>query len=126
MVQKIKSDFGTIGILINNAGISPRHNGLKRCIYEMDPEEWQQVINGNLHGVFYCTRYVAPIMIENRWGRIVNSSSMAEGVYSPIPGIHYCASKAADIGFTRVSAAELARLITFSSMPSPPEESRGR
>jgi 3-oxoacyl-[acyl-carrier protein] reductase len=108
MVQKIKNDFDTIGILINNAGISPKHNGSKHCVYEMDPEEWQRVISVNLHGVFYCTRYVAPIMIENRWGRIVNLSSMAGRVYNSIPGIHYCASKAAVIGFTRVSAAELA------------------
>jgi 3-oxoacyl-[acyl-carrier protein] reductase len=108
MVQNIKGDFGRIDILVNNAGISPKHNGLKRPVYEMDPDEWQKVIDINVNGVFYCTRYVSPLMIENRWGRIVNLSSMVGRAYSPIPGIHYCASKAAVIGFTRVSAAELA------------------
>ncbi len=108
MVSNIKKDFGRIDILINNVGISPKHNGVKKKIYEMDFEEWEKVIQVNLNGAFYCTRYIAPLMIENRWGRIVNMSSMAGRVYSPVPGAHYCASKAGLIGLTRVCAAELA------------------
>ena len=108
MVGQIKKDFGSIDILINNAGISPKHDGHKHHVYEMDPAEWQKVIDINLNGVFYCTRYVVPIMMANKWGRIVNLSSMAARVFSPIPGIHYCATKAAVIGFTRVCAGELA------------------
>lgn len=108
MVDQIKNDFGSIDILINNAGISPKHEGRKHHIYEMDPEEWKKVIEINLNGVFYCTRYVAPIMMANKWGRIVNLSSMAARVFSPVAGIHYCATKAAVLGFTRVSAGELA------------------
>ncbi len=108
MINKIKKDYGSLDILINNAGISPKHQGLKRCVYEIDPDEWQRVVDINLTGVFNCTRYAAPIMMANRWGRIVNLSSLAGRLYSPIPGIHYCATKAAVIGFTRVCAAELA------------------
>ena len=108
MVDQVKKDFGSIDILINNAGISPKHEGRKHHIYEMDPEEWKKVVDINLNGVFYCTRYVAPIMMANKWGRIVNLSSMAARVFSPVAGIHYCATKTAVLGFTRVSAGELA------------------
>lgn len=108
MIDIIKHDYGSLDILINNAGISPKHNGLKKPIYEMDPEEWEKVISININGVFYCTRYAAPIMMENRWGRIVNLASQAGRVYSPIAGGHYCTSKAAVGGFTRVCAGELA------------------
>jgi 3-oxoacyl-[acyl-carrier protein] reductase len=108
MIDKIKNDFGSLDILVNNAGISPKHEGLKKCVYDMDPDEWQRVVDVNLNGIFYCTRYAAPIMMANGWGRIVNLSSLAGRSYSPIPGIHYSATKAAVIGFTRVCAAELA------------------
>jgi len=109
MIDEIAVDFGGIDILINNAGISPKHGGLKKPIYEMEPDEWERVIQVNLTGAFYCTRYVAPIMIKGGWGRIVNISSMAARVYSPIPGAHYCASKAGIRGLTWVCAGELAK-----------------
>ena len=108
MVADIRKDFGRIDILINNVGISPKHKGVKKPIYEMDPEEWEKVIRVNLNGAFYCTRYIAPLMIEKKWGRIVNVSSLAGRVYSPVPGAHYSASKAGMLGLTRVCAAELA------------------
>ena len=109
MVGDIKKEFGRIDILINNVGISPKHNGLKKPIYEMDPEEWERVIQVNLNGAFYCTRYIAPLMMEKRWGRIVNVNSLAGKIYSsPLPGAHYFASKAGMLGLTRVCAAELA------------------
>ena len=108
MVSAIKNEFGRIDILINNVGISPKHKGVKKPIYEMDPEEWEKVIRVNLNGAFYCTRYIAPLMIEKKWGRIVNVSSLAGRVYSPVPGAHYSASKAGMLGLTRVCAAELA------------------
>lgn len=108
MIGKIHDDFGSLDILVNNAGISPKHNGLKKCVYEMEPDEWKKVIEVNLNGVFYCTRYAVPIMMANRWGRIVNLASQAGRVYSPVTGIHYASSKAAIGGFTRVCAGELA------------------
>jgi len=108
MVEQIVQDFGGIDILINNAGISPKHDGRKHHLYEMDPAEWQKVVDINLNGAFYCTRYVAPIMMANKWGRIVNLGSMAARVFSPVAGIHYCATKAGVLGLTRVSAGELA------------------
>lgn len=108
MMENIQRDFGRLDILINNAGISPKHQGVKKPIYEMDPQEWETVINVNLNSAFYCTHFAAPLMIAKRFGRIVNVSSMAARVYSPIPGAHYCSSKAGILGLTRVSAGELA------------------
>jgi 3-oxoacyl-[acyl-carrier protein] reductase len=109
MVSNIKEKFGRIDILINNVGISPKHKGVKKPVYEMDPEEWEKVIQVNLNGAFYCTRYIAPLMMEKRWGRIVNVNSLAGKIYSgPVPGAHYSASKAGMLGLTRASAAELA------------------
>lgn len=108
MIKKIRNDFGSLDILINNAGISPKKpDGKKRCLYEMDPAEWELVVKINLNGVFNCTRYAAPIMMENRWGRIVNLSSASGRYYSPVAGCHYAATKAAVASFTRVTAGEL-------------------
>jgi len=108
MVSDIEKDFGKIDILINNAGISPKHNGVKKCVFEMDPEEWDKVMQVNLNSAFYTIRYAAPIMMKIGGGRIVNIASMAARLYSPIPGAHYCASKTGIIGLTRVCAGELA------------------
>lgn len=108
MIETSVYEYDKIDILVNNAGISPKHNGLRMPIYEMDPEEWDQVVQVNLNGAFYCTRYVAPVMIKNEWGRIVNITSQAGRTYSAVAGGHYCSAKAGMIGLTRVSAGELA------------------
>ena len=69
--QKVVEQYGKYEILINNAGIT-RDSTLKK----MTPELWQQVIDVNLTGVFYCAKCAADIMTEQGWGRIVNASSV--------------------------------------------------
>jgi len=96
--------FGSIDILVNNAGIV----GEEYPVHKMSDEQWHRMMDVNLHGVFYCSRAVVPIMLSKQWGRIVNISSVAgkEGV----PNIaDYVASKAGVIGFTKCLAKEVAR-----------------
>ncbi len=95
--------FGTIDILINNAGIT-RDSSLMK----MTAEQWQQVINVNLTGVFNCTKSVAPYMIEKKYGRIVNAASIV-GLYGNFGQSNYVATKAGVIGMTKTWARELGR-----------------
>ena len=105
MVQEIVSAFGTIHILVNNAGILRPAKPL-----EMIPaEEWQMVMRVNVDGVFYCTKAVLPYMKAQGYGKIVNVSSSAGRSTSTFGGIHYTTSKAAVLGLTRHTAREVAR-----------------
>ncbi|OUR02555.1 3-oxoacyl-[acyl-carrier-protein] reductase [Pluralibacter gergoviae] len=101
--------IGPIDILINNAGISPKHNGQPAHFYQMSPQEWQQVVDVNLHGTFNLSRLVSPDMVSRRFGRIINLSSVAGGAYLPIVAAHYSTTKAAITGFTRHLAGELGK-----------------
>lgn len=101
--QQTYSDFGKIDILINNAGITK-----DATLAKMTPEQWQQVMNVNLNGVFYCTKAVSPYMVEQKYGRIVNASSVV-GVYGNFGQGNYVATKAGVIGMTKVWAKELGR-----------------
>ena len=96
-----KSD--RIDILINNAGIT-RDASLKK----MSPEQWQQVIDVNLTGVFYCTKVVAAQMSAQKYGRICNASSVV-GLYGNFGQTNYVATKAGLIGMTKTWARELGR-----------------
>ena len=93
--------------VINNAGISPKHDGAAHRIWEMDPAEWNRVVAVNLTGAFNTVRALAPAMRAAGRGWIVNLSSVAGKTYSPIVACHYAASKAGLIGFTKHLAAEL-------------------
>lgn len=101
--KKVNDDFGRIDILINNAGIT-RDSTLKK----MTVEQWQQVIDVNLTGVFYCTKIISEYMLANGWGRIVNASSVV-GIYGNFGQTNYVATKAAIIGMTKTWARELGR-----------------
>lgn len=103
MVNRTMEVFGRIDILVNNAGITS-----DALLAKMTDEQWDRVINVNLKGVFNCTRAVAPIMIEQGSGKIVNTSSVV-GVYGNIGQTNYIASKAAIIGMTKGWAKELGR-----------------
>ena len=92
-----------IDILINNAGITRDASFLK-----MTSEQWQQVIDVNLTGVFNCTKAVAPFMIEKLYGKIVNTSSVV-GLYGNFGQTNYVATKSGIIGMTKVWARELGR-----------------
>jgi len=95
--------FGKIDILINNAGIT-RDSTLKK----MTPEQWQQVIDVNLTGVFYCTKIVSEYMVEKNYGRIVNASSVV-ALYGNFGQTNYVATKAGLIGMTKTWARELGK-----------------
>mgnify|MGYP001128587740 CR=1 FL=1 len=104
---QVEEHFGNIDILINNAGISPKKNGVKVDAAEMDEDEWRRVIDVNLTGCFNTVRIVAASMKARKVGSIVNMSSVAGRAFCPLVGIHYSTSKAALIGFTRHLAGEL-------------------
>ena len=74
----------------------------------MTPEQWEQVIDVNLKGVFNCTKAVAPYMVERQAGRIINTSS-GVGIYGNFGQTNYVATKAGVIGMTKVWAKELGR-----------------
>lgn len=98
---------GPFDTVINNAGISPKHDGKAHKVWEMDPNEWRQVVAVNLTGSFNTIRVLAPSMKETGQGWIVNMSSVAGKTYSPIVACHYAATKSAMLGFTKHLAAEL-------------------
>jgi 3-oxoacyl-[acyl-carrier protein] reductase len=95
--------FGRIDILINNAGIT-RDASIKK----MSIEDWDQVIQVNLTGVFFCTKAVYPYMAEAGWGRVVTASSVI-GLYGNFGQTNYAATKAGVIGMTKTWARELGR-----------------
>lgn len=107
--RRAAETLGTVDILVNNAGISPKTgaDGRRAPVWEMAPDEWRRVIDVNLTGAFNCVRAVVPGMRELGRGRIVNVSSVAGKTYCDIVGVHYAASKAALIGFTKHLAGEL-------------------
>lgn len=103
LINETVKKFKKIDILVNNAGIYP-FVPLK----DMTEEQWDQVINTNLKGVFNCTKAAIPHMMKRNYGKIVNIASIA-GVSVGFPNLaHYCASKAGIMGFTRAAALELA------------------
>jgi 3-oxoacyl-[acyl-carrier protein] reductase len=105
--EQVASALGDIDTLVNNAGISPKHDGRPAGVHEMDPLEWQRVVGVNLNSVFNLVRLLAPAMMRNRFGRIVSMSSVAGKAYLDIVGVHYSTTKAALIGMTRHLAGEL-------------------
>ena len=105
--RAIEASLGPIDTLVNNAGISPKHQGRPADIWQMDPQEWLRVMDVNLNSAFYFVRLLAPGMVDRRFGRIVSMSSVAGKAYLDIVAAHYSATKAALIGFTRHVAGEL-------------------
>lgn len=97
------SQYGQIDILVNNAGIT-RDSSMKK----MSPQQWQQVIDVNLTGVWNCTKAVAPYMVDQRYGRILNASSIV-GLYGNFGQANYVAAKSGLIGMTKVWAREYGR-----------------
>ncbi|OMP68569.1 3-oxoacyl-[acyl-carrier-protein] reductase [Domibacillus epiphyticus] len=111
MVKETISQFDRIDILVNNAGIT-RDNLLMR----MKDQEWDEVIDTNLKGVFLCTKAVTRQMMKQRSGRIINISSVV-GRIGNAGQANYTAAKAGVIGLTKASARELApRGITVNAI----------
>ena len=100
-VDKVLEAFGRIDILVNNAGITR-----DVMFHKMTDDQWRQVMSVNLDGVYYCCKFVVPLMREQGYGKIVNlSSSSANGNAGQA---NYSATKAAIIGLTKTLAKELA------------------
>lgn len=102
VVEQVIEDFGSIDVLVNNAGIN-RDNVLA----SMSDEEWHEVLATNLHGPFYLCRAVLPVMMRKRFGRIINISSISCG--GAAGQGNYAASKAGLNGLTQSIAKEYGR-----------------
>jgi NAD(P)-dependent dehydrogenase (short-subunit alcohol dehydrogenase family) len=105
--DKVIEKFGRLDILINNAGIYSPKPAL-----EISEEEWDKVIDVNLKGQFLCAQRAAKEMAKNKWGRIINVSSIASGQVGVgiVGGTHYTASKGGVIGMSETLAIEFAPL----------------
>lgn len=111
MVKETTEKFGKLDILVNNAGITKDN-----LIMRMKEDEWDDVININLKGVFLCTKAVTRQMMKQRSGRIINISSIV-GVSGNPGQANYVAAKSGVIGLTKTSAKELAsRGITVNAI----------
>jgi 3-oxoacyl-[acyl-carrier protein] reductase len=95
--------FGKIDIFVNNAGIA----GVNKTVWETDFDEWRKVLHINLDGPFICCKAIAPVMIKQNYGRIVNIASIAGKEGNP-NAAHYSASKAGLIALTKSLGKELA------------------
>ena len=100
--EDIINTFGKIDILVNNAGITKDNLMLK-----MTDEEWKDVIDINLNGVFYCTREAIKYMMKARAGKIINITSIV-GITGNAGQANYSSAKAAVIGLTKTTAKEMA------------------
>lgn len=103
MIETVVAKWGRLDILVNNAGLGTP----PKTIEEVLPEEWDESIHLNLKSVFLCIRSAAPVMKRQKYGRIVNVSSLAGRFFSLLSGAPYSAGKAGLIGLTRHMAAEL-------------------
>lgn len=100
-IAKIIEKYGRIDVLLNNAGITRDD-----LFIRMDAEKWNAVINTNLNSAFYVTKPVVKLMMKQRSGAIVNTSSVV-GLYGNPGQANYSAAKAGLIGFTKSLAKEL-------------------
>jgi len=110
-VSKIVDIWGKIDILVNNAGITR-----DSLILRMKPQDWEAVLRINLDGAFHCIQAVLPVMIRQRYGRIINIASVVAQMGNAGQA-NYVASKAGLIGLTKAVAAEVAsRNITVNAI----------
>jgi NAD(P)-dependent dehydrogenase (short-subunit alcohol dehydrogenase family) len=104
LVAATVREFGTVDILVNNAGLFA--NLRTKPFLDIDEDEWDKVMTVNVRGTFQCAKAVAPVMIDNNKGRIVNIASGT--AFKGTPNLlHYVASKGAVISMTRSLAREL-------------------
>jgi len=102
LVEAARERFGRIDVLVNNAGMTR-----DQLLVRMKDDDWDQVLDTNLRGVFLMTRAVGKAMMRQRSGRIINISSTA-GAMGNAGQVNYSAAKAGVIGLTKAAARELA------------------
>jgi 3-hydroxybutyrate dehydrogenase len=111
MIARVKTDLGDPLILVNNAGIAGSAK-----LSETTDDMWEAMLRVNATGAFYCMRAVVPMMLEAKWGRVVNLASVAARAGAPYIAA-YSASKHALLGLTRAVAEEVAaRGITVNAV----------
>ena len=113
MVRQTVEAFGRIDILVNNAGITR-----DRLLMRMKDEDFDAVVNTNLKGVYYATKAVTKLMMKNRYGRIINMTSVV-GLTGNAGQANYAAAKAGVIGFSKTAARELASRGITCNMVAP-------
>jgi len=111
LVSKAKEKFGSVDIIVNNAGITK-----DTLILRMKEEDFDSVIDVNLKGVFNCLKAITPIMVKQKYGKIINMSSVV-GISGNAGQVNYSASKAGVIGMTKSLAKEVgSRGITVNAV----------
>jgi acetoacetyl-CoA reductase len=113
LVNEVQEHFVHIDFLVNNAGITR-----DRSIRKMTDDDWAEVISTNLNSVFYCTSAVIPIMIEQKYGRIVNIASFV-GQAGNFGQVNYAASKGGMIAMTKALALETAKYNITANVVAP-------
>ncbi len=113
IVKTAVDTFGRIDIVVNNAGILR-----DRMIFNMSEEEWDAVINTHLKGSFAVTRAAAPLMREQKWGRVINMTSTS-GLVGNVGQANYAAAKLGIVGLTKVTALDMARYNVTANCISP-------
>ena len=103
MVKSVKTEFGSVDYLVNNAGVTR-----DKLIMMMSQEDWDAVIDTNLKGAFNITRHAVSLMVRQRRGSILNIASIS-GIVGMAGQTNYSASKAGLIGFTKALAKEVGR-----------------
>ena len=101
LVDRTYAEFGAVDILVNDAGTFGQF-----FFHELPVEEWDRVLGINLRGVFLCTRFVLPRMLDRGSGNVINVASQL-GQIGGVEMVHYSASKAGVIGFTKALAREV-------------------
>jgi len=103
VVQQVVKTWGRVDILLNNAGLigfGP--------IDQVEPADWQRLLGANLTGAYLCCRAVAPLMMQQKYGRIINIASISAQTGGVSAGVHYSASKGGMIAMTKTLARDLA------------------
>lgn len=101
LIDEAARIFGSVDVLVNNAGVS-----MKKMLCDTTLDDWKRNFEINVESVFLCSKAASEIMVRNKWGRIINVSSMW-GIKGGSCEVCYSAAKAAVIGFTKALAREL-------------------
>jgi 3-oxoacyl-[acyl-carrier protein] reductase len=112
-VEKVLKKYNRIDILVNNAGITR-----DKTLLKMTQEEWQSVIDVNLTGVFNCTKAIVPHMVEQKYGKIICTSSIV-GISGNFGQTNYVATKAAVIGMVKTWAKEFGKFNITANAVAP-------